>query len=143
MDAEKERAAFEQWITDSGRAHVLARNERGWYIDLNTTAWWAGWLSRARYAEALAAAPSAAQEPQAATPADYAEAEQDTFCDAHCTWRDHHPDCQRAEAPQQDRPLQIGNGDVAHMERVAKGPGPVVTLSLSSPYILRDMLDKR
>lgn len=26
--------------------------------------------------------------------------EQDKFCDSHCTWRDHHPDCVRAEQPQ-------------------------------------------
>ena len=25
---------------------------------------------------------------------------QDKFCDSHCTWRDHHPDCVRAEQPQ-------------------------------------------
>ena len=25
------------------------------------------------------------------------EAEQDRFCDAHCTWLDHHPDCDKAE----------------------------------------------
>lgn len=24
----------------------------------------------------------------------------DKFCDSHCTWRDHHPDCVRSEQPQ-------------------------------------------
>jgi hypothetical protein len=29
-----------------------------------------------------------------------AQPEQEKFCDSHCTWRDHHPDCVRAEQPQ-------------------------------------------
>jgi hypothetical protein len=28
------------------------------------------------------------------------EAAQEQFCDGHCTWRDHHPACVRAEQPQ-------------------------------------------
>lgn len=29
-----------------------------------------------------------------------AQPEQEKFCDSHCTWLDHHPDCVRAEQPQ-------------------------------------------
>lgn len=43
-DAGGERAKFEAWITSTGRGHMLERNSpNGWYIDLNVTAWWAGW----------------------------------------------------------------------------------------------------
>jgi len=28
------------------------------------------------------------------------QAAQEQFCDGHCTWRDHHPACVRAEEPQ-------------------------------------------
>jgi len=36
----------------------------------------------------------------AALRAALAQPEQEKFCDSHCTWLDHHPDCVRAEQPQ-------------------------------------------
>lgn len=48
-----EREMFEQWVSASGRAHMLARDARhGWYIDLNVTAWFAGWMGRAALQQA-------------------------------------------------------------------------------------------
>ena len=57
-----ERESFEKWVSASGRAHMLERDARhGWYIDLNVTAWFAGWQARA----SLSAQPTpvAAEQP--------------------------------------------------------------------------------
>lgn len=44
-----ERVAFESWVADSGRSHLLERRngDRGWYTDLTVTAWWTAWEARA------------------------------------------------------------------------------------------------
>lgn len=43
-----ERAAFEAWVSASGRAHLLERDEKhGYYKDLTVTAWWTAWQARA------------------------------------------------------------------------------------------------
>ncbi len=58
FDVERERTAFEAWISGSGRAHMLKRGCRlGDYEDLTVTAWWAAWLERAKLAAATAAQP--------------------------------------------------------------------------------------
>ena len=50
-----EREAFEQWVSDSGRGHLLERDPvRHWYKDLTVTAWWAAWLGRAALAQSPA-----------------------------------------------------------------------------------------
>ena len=47
---QKEREAFEAWVSASGRAHLLALDEpHGWYKDLMVTAWWTAWLARAAH----------------------------------------------------------------------------------------------
>ena len=46
---ESERPGFEAWVSASGRAHMLGRDERGWYKDLTITAWWSAWQGRATY----------------------------------------------------------------------------------------------
>jgi len=48
-DTESERPGFEAWVSASGRAHMLGRDERGWYKDLTITAWWSAWQGRATY----------------------------------------------------------------------------------------------
>lgn len=53
--AQDEREVFEKWIAGTGRAHMLERSKQGWYIDLNVTAWWAGWQARASLANNLQA----------------------------------------------------------------------------------------
>jgi hypothetical protein len=57
-----ERESFEKWVSASGRAHMLERDARhGWYIELNVTAWFAGWMGRASLAQPTPVA--AEQEP--------------------------------------------------------------------------------
>ena len=60
------------------------------------------------------------------------EAAQEQFCDGHCTWRDHHPACVRAEQPQRTLTDEViadlwhANGGyhhhfARHIERWLKG----------------------
>lgn len=46
---EKERIAFEKWVSDSGREHMLGRCHYlpAGYDDLTVHAWWSAWLARA------------------------------------------------------------------------------------------------
>ena len=53
------RAAFEAWVSASGRAHLLKRAKQGWYEDLTVTAWWTAWKA----ASAVSLAPTQAAEP--------------------------------------------------------------------------------
>jgi hypothetical protein len=65
--------------------------------------------------KALAASPSA---PAAAEPSEQ-------FCDGHCTWLDHHPDCKRATGT----PV----GEASHVERDTLSPQQVALLRLIAP----------
>lgn len=41
---EREREQFEAWVSASGRAHLLGRDEPHlWYKDLTVSAWWTAW----------------------------------------------------------------------------------------------------
>ena len=49
MNTKDERAAFEAWVSNSGRAHLLVLDApNGWYKDLTVTAWWSAWIARAQ-----------------------------------------------------------------------------------------------
>lgn len=50
--------------------------------------------------------------------------EREKFCDSHCTWRDHHPDCVRADLtdihschPNCDRPICVAVREAVKAER--------------------------
>lgn len=46
------------------------------------------------------------------------------FCDNNCTWRDHHPDCEKAEQPAQKRPQNCGTGYCSCIECVMEPEQP-------------------
>ena len=59
-----EREAFEAWIAESGRGHMLKRDpENGWHEDLEVTARWAAWQARAHLAASAGSEPVADSRP--------------------------------------------------------------------------------
>lgn len=45
------RERFEEWVSASGRAHLLERDHPHlWYKDLTVTAWWTAWQEADRQA---------------------------------------------------------------------------------------------
>ena len=105
MTHEEIRQAFEKWYSDGNRyMAALERNGEGYRLMQAQQAWHV-WYACAK---TLAAA-----QPTCTYPLCQSEAEQqrlgreiiadmigepaqgDDFCDAHCTWRDHHPECSR------------------------------------------------
>lgn len=52
-EQEERDTSFEAWISASGRGHMLEKSKHGWYIDLNVTAWYAGWCGAWQAARSL------------------------------------------------------------------------------------------